>query len=311
MTPSIALCTLYEGDYHYGLGALTNSLVRSGFGGDLWVGTRGERPPWLPAGSGDFLRVGDQLTLRFIDIDTPYHFSHFKPWFMQHCLTALAPTAKALAYIDPDIVIKAPWSVFEDWLHWGVALVGDFFELIGDDHLFRHHWRHFAADQGLSMVRSVDRYYNGGFVGIRRLDASLLDCWARLIEALPTLGLPIDKLLPTDSLSPFRYTDQDLLNATLECGSWPLATLQPAAMDLQGHIGSVMCHMTPGPKPWRVGYFTGKHRWRERSHGCRMYWQHVHGPIQMYSQSELLKYKLDQKAAAMLGRIYSVPGWKP
>ena len=310
MNPAIALCTLYEGDYHYGVGALANSLHASGFRGDLWVGTRGERPPWLTPTSHDCMELTGGMNLRFADIETPYHFSHYKPWWMRRVFKELAPTASTVAYVDPDIVVKAPWSFFEDWLAWGTALVGDFHVGISDDHLFRHHWRELAARRGLHLARRLDRYYNCGFVGLKRQDSVFLDTWGKLIESLPELGLPIDKLLPTPHLHPFRYTDQDLLNAALECGEWPLATLPASGMDLGGQLGGVMCHMTPGPKPWRTGYFLGQHRLRERSHACRMYWRFANHPIKPYTSSQYLIRRLDQKTAALFGRIYSVPGWK-
>lgn len=303
---SQAICTLYEGDYHYGLGALANSLHASGFQGTIWVGTRGNRPPWV---SGDSRKLPNGLELKFLDIQTPYHFSHYKPWFMQEIFDQSG--AEKVAYIDPDIVTKAAWSFFEDWTNRGVAVVGDFFEQVSEDHLYRYHWREHAVNSGAQTQRKLDRYFNGGFLSVRKSEVELLDIWAKLIEGLPKLGLPIDKLLPASALHPFQFTDQDMLNASLECGDWPLATLPPSGMDLRDQVGGVMCHMTPGAKPWRTGYFRGPKKWRPRTHAARMYWQYTDSPISLYSKKERALVRLDHKLEKVFGRFYAVPGWKP
>jgi hypothetical protein len=43
----ISLCTLFERNYHFGVAALSNSLIASGYSGDLWVGYRGALPGWI------------------------------------------------------------------------------------------------------------------------------------------------------------------------------------------------------------------------------------------------------------------------
>ena len=44
---STGICTLFEGDYHLGLAAFLNSLMRAGYAGTVWAGYRGALPPWL------------------------------------------------------------------------------------------------------------------------------------------------------------------------------------------------------------------------------------------------------------------------
>jgi len=121
-----AVCTLFEGDYHYGVGALANSLYAQGYRGILYAGYRGELPPWA-AGTG----VRDQaaeftaaqgLILRFIPLATKIHLTNFKPDFMLSLWRDHCPDAQSLFYFDPDITVIGRWTFFEEWVEAGVAL---------------------------------------------------------------------------------------------------------------------------------------------------------------------------------------------
>src|SRR5207237_601643 len=116
------ICTLAEGDFHLGVGALANSLVDHGFTGIIWVGIRGPLPPWAAAakncGRWHALAASDDLELRFIALTTKAHFTNFKPEFLRQ-VWQLQPEAERLFYFDPDIVIKARWSFFEEWADYG------------------------------------------------------------------------------------------------------------------------------------------------------------------------------------------------
>jgi len=115
--PSESICTLFEGDYHMGLAALTNSLVHAGYKGTVWVGYRGALPPWLDQLNGldrqgaEYMVAG-QIRLVFLLLETEIHFTSYKPQFMLDLFAGQARDSNYLWYFDPDIFLRCSWSFF-------------------------------------------------------------------------------------------------------------------------------------------------------------------------------------------------------
>ena len=84
------VCTLFEGHYHYGVAALTNSLYAAGYRGVIFAGYRGDLPPWTAKAidnsalgkGGKTLMIRKDLHLHFIPLSTEYHLTNYKPDFM-------------------------------------------------------------------------------------------------------------------------------------------------------------------------------------------------------------------------------------
>jgi hypothetical protein len=114
--PATTVCTLFEGDYHYGVAALANSLFRYGYRGVIHVGYRGLLPNWMRKFEiGENCSITEGLEFRLYPLDTPWHLANYKPLFIKS-IFASAPSLEAVFYFDPDIVIKCQWTYYEEWV---------------------------------------------------------------------------------------------------------------------------------------------------------------------------------------------------
>ena len=109
-----AICTLFEGNYHYGVATLSNSLFKQGFRGTIYVGYRGELPNWVLNGKNDpigkwkealTLNPVEGMQLVFLPLTTTYSLTNYKPDFMLELWEGAAEMQNALFYFDPDIVV--------------------------------------------------------------------------------------------------------------------------------------------------------------------------------------------------------------
>ena len=61
-----AICTLFEGDYHLGLAAILNSLVRAGYAGTVWADIAARCLPGLANWSASRMAV-ERTNIRVTD----------------------------------------------------------------------------------------------------------------------------------------------------------------------------------------------------------------------------------------------------
>jgi len=304
------ICTLFEGDYHLGLAAFVNSLVRAGYAGTVWAGYRGALPPWLDQlkranVDADEYWIADQVRLVFVKLDTHLHFTNYKPDFMLSLLADQARSCDYLWYFDPDIFVQASWSFFADWQSYGIALCQEVVDnIFPADAPLRQQWMKLAAGIGFSDPRPVSHYYNGGLVGIPSAHAEFLEEWKRLIELAGSLGYDLRCLVHGNRELPFNISDQDALNIAIMYTKSPLSTLGPQGM---GFIlgASMMMYHAVSQKPWRGSFLLRALRGIPPSGAMKFFFTLVDSPIRAYAPWLLRTKRMACSVAAFIGRFYS------
>jgi len=311
-------CTLFEQHYHFGIAVLANSLCASGFKGSIYAGFRGPLPPWAGdrvnmTESGKWeMEITPEVRIVFLLLETPAHFTNYKPDFLLQIAGLPAAEDCTLVYCDPDIIINEMWDYFEDWLTCGVALCEDINSPLPENHPRRIGWRRFFAPRGMVLKPRGASYANGGFIGLRPQDRKLLTVWRDLLDqATASLGgkdvAGISGGRTFDGLCGFadcfRKTDQDLLNAAIEaCPEIEVSFLGPQAMGfLPGD--AILPHSLGPAKPWRRRYFTEALAARPPAIADKVFWRYATGPIQPFSMAQIAWKKLSLAAGAAAGRF--------
>jgi len=303
-----AICTLFEGDYHLGLAAFVNSLVRADYAGTVWAGYRGALPPWvvqlkrIDGGSGAFW-AADQVRLVFIKLDISIHLTNYKPEFMLNLLSNEARDCEYLWYFDPDIYLRASWSFFADWQSNGIALCQEIANnILPPDAPLRQSWVRDAASIGYANPHPLYHYYNGGLAGVPRECSDFLTTWKGMIELAGLKYCDLGKFNQCHPEMPFNSCDQDCLNVAAMYSKFPLSTLGPQGMGfIRGH--AVMFH-TVGPKPWNGSFLLSALKGTPPSDGAKFYLTQVSSPIRPYSRGALAAKTLACRIAAFIGRFY-------
>ena len=281
----------------------------------IWVGYRGALPPWAgvrTAGLWQEFSATSDVALRFVPLTTTAHFTNFKPDFLLRVWAEFDPTADALFYFDPDIVVKVRWSFFEEWAGYGVALVEDVNSPLPESHPRRGAWRAALTHQGLLVLRETPYYVNGGFVGVVAGQRSFLADWR---ETMALVGENIGGLERSmfsfganapDLQSPafaFSKTDQDALNIAVMTTTSPVSIMGAEGMDFRPG-GWTMAHALGPDKPWRKSYLTAALAGRPPSLADREYWRHAAGPIAFFSPAVVAWRRFTLAVAGAIGRFY-------
>jgi hypothetical protein len=304
MTPGgDVVCTLAEGDYFRGVAGLANSLVASGFAGEILVGHRGPPPPWLPAASaGGVIALSPQASLRLVPYPGPWHLNNHKPHFIRDALRIHRPDAGIVYYFDTDVVVTRRWSTFAEWARQGVVLALDVADsFMPPTHVYRHAWRALAAGCGLP-CRDISGYVNGGCVGVSRRDAGFVDVWSDLMDALAARGVDMRVMKDESGDLAFARRDQDVLNAAMMATQCPLAVLGYESMGQYPWVNAVMHHAMFHAKPWKRNYVIDALRGFPPHRTHLAYWRFAEGPLRPFTPAELRLKRLNLE----LGRLISL-----
>jgi hypothetical protein len=302
------VCTLFEGHYHFGVGALLNSLVTGGFKGLMWAGYRGNLPPW----TNQLSEVGDQLfqlpngaQLKFEKLDTGVHFTNYKPDLMLNLIRRRIAT-KLILYFDPDITVQCSWSFLRKWAERGVSICSEIINgYMPERHPVRCMWEDVARNAGWGPpVTAQTRYFNAGFVGLDTAYASFLERWKRAIEIATQTGVSLNDFMPGTREDAYYVIDQDSLNLTTMYATEPISAIGPEGMGFI-HGGFTMFHSVGSPKPWNKKHFLSSLRGIPPGRGDKHFLTSANAPIRLYSRGELRLKRLDATAGALIGRFYS------
>ena len=309
-----AICTLYEGHYHHGLAALSNSLYKNGFRGAVYVGYRGELPPWATAAKdnpllnwkeGKTVNIAEGLDLHFLPVTTDYHLTNYKPDFMLQLWEGPAKNKDGMFYFDPDIVIKCHFSFYEKWIQQGVALVH---EITANDmtanNPIRGFWRTIIEENEEKVNHQITSYINAGFFGLMKEHIHFLNIFYKFQHlAKDRYKVNLETFDMTSRSDPFFANDQDVMNIAAMCTDVPLSEIGPEGMDFI-HGGFTMAHATGRTKPWKRNFLLSALNGAPPATADKSFWNSVGYPIHTFSKNKIIIKKLSIKVASFLGRFY-------
>jgi hypothetical protein len=302
---SEAIFTLYERDYHYGVAALINSALASGFTGRFVVGFRDKLPPWTALlqkqGDSTFSISGRQIT--FYREDPPRHLGYHKPFAALSILEKF-PEIETLYYADPDITLLAPWEFFIRWASPGLGVVQDVnFREMDSGHPWRREWEKLIGEAGHAAAEPIGKKYpNGGYFSVTRAQAVFLEIWRDLTLAFERRSGDTNRYRMSARCEAV-VSDQDLLAATLLAWQGPVSFLGPEAMGFTGYF-FILSHAVESPKPWAKGFLREALRGFAPSRPAKEYLKFSNLFIRTSSRARELMQQCDYRAGQLVSRFY-------
>jgi len=301
----IIVC-LFDHDYHLGFAALANSLVAADFKGLINVAYRNTIPEWvsqLKPKEKDAFYLTDNIVIQFRKVATDMHLGYYKPYFIKQTFENY-PAAKKVFYFDVDIIVKAPWVNYSDWLDNGVCLCLDSnFHFLHCTHPWRRAWKK-LANPDEEHINNAPHYFNSGFLGIDINGLKLLDRWIDFTENYRKAGGEITYF----TYDPFVSIrgDQDLLNAAVTFS----ADININILGKEGmgfaRPATFMEHATGKEKPWRKSFL--KHLFKSGfspNPAEQSFFSFCQHPIRIFPAHIYHFKRLELLVASLFGRLLS------
>lgn len=296
--------TLYEGHYDYGVAALINSAIESGFQGQICVFHREELPAWTSAlkrtGECDFEIRG--CSIRFHQLKISRHLGFHKPFAAKTALE-LFPECDSVIYADPDVVFLAPWCFFETWIADGLAVCLDSnFPHLPSEHPWRTAWARLLKQATGKEANLHSPYANGGFFAVMRHDSAFLDDWMAITKKYEENGGDTISYQMSERYKPIVGC-QDTMAVALSGWTKKKSVLGPEGMGFTGHF-FILSHDIGSPKPWKRNFIRDALAGVKPSQSAAFYLRYCNAPIATYSSMELWRKKLAFKIAQAISRIW-------
>jgi hypothetical protein len=300
------VATLFEGDHHWGVGSLVNSLCKAGFEGDICVGHKGDLPPWChsDAKTPEGWAVTPKVRLKLLKVDVEIHIARYKPTFLK-ALFDEDESVERVFYFDTDIVVKGHWEFFESWAAGGLAMVAHRFGL-SHYHPHRRAWAQLGVQLGWQEVNRLEDYINSGFLGISRERESALDRWSEAINAVGNSGVDLARFQVLPSTHPWKLTDQAALNLVAMTTPYPLSIMDGSAMDFLP-FGYLMSHAAGKGKPWRFRFIGSTLKGFPPNKAVYEWSAHIEHPMKLYSSFRVWRIRATLKACSLVSRFYRHP----
>jgi len=306
------LTSLAEDHYFQGLSALVHSALHhgAGFFDAFVVGYRGALPDWWPPTRqgelGEVLELGGGVELITVRMDEERHMVHEKPRWLRRVCRELFPDADEFFFFDSDIVLNQRLSFYSEWIAQGVALCEDVLADMAADHPIRRQWAAFAEAEGLTVQRSLHRYFNSGFLGWRREDSTFIDDWIRCLEILAPHSGDLKQFRTQDRSHPVLSANQDSLNIAAMISKRRISTMGREAMSFDYGLRLMFHPLGKRRKPWKREYLLRFFAGKPPSALDLAYWRFARGPVfQPFSPFTIRRKLATCRILAFLSRFYS------